>query len=563
MMDFQRSSYSYAVNAMEKEKGQVPEPWKDEEVRILMRLSRLRVGLKAAQLLMFGWNSTKDSLPTAPDENLFFPQYVPTRAKCPTPSFTVTWVRKVTTIRAIPPRIRADPPPLTTGLLWGMREQDLADPYRIAAGLFGSDAIPDYKDPQWLEPCSALGKKCSLCPEAEATRLVPCCACENWVHLECSYGIPEGRLCASRCQIIDPLKGVVVTDFNCPRGELRCLVPWRPWAKKNKVHWERQRPSGNWGWNRKFYEMIPNWALEKRAWLGAGLIWKRVHASACTNRQEEEEQERQKPKAAKTQEEKKASGPLKPWKALPLILPWDNSYKDTYHTDFGPSKAHGDLSWRCPLTSLADTHYNDQEVMYGIVGPDRPWMLSPPELPVAGATDRNPDEVKVMVYHGLTYSHSGLTDPSVRPGYVAVAKHKHEQSLRWTGLEPELPKWSEVSGWFENWDWDLGKDMQAYARPDGAERSMVYDAESKTWNARPRELQPVPKKKAKGKPLPKRKAEKKEVARPKRKLKHGSTTSKGAKDENREAVNVKPKDSELDVEEDDAPVAEETPPKAK
>ena len=147
------------------------------------------------------------------------------------------------------------------------------------------------------------------------------------------------------------------------------------------------------------------------------------------------------------------------------------------------------------------------------------------------------------------------------PGYVAVAKHKHEQSLRWTGLEPELPKWSEVSGWFENRDWDLGRDMQAYARPDGAERSMVYDAESKTWNARPSEPQPVPKKKAKGKPPPKKKDEKEE-AKPKRKRKHGSTTSKGAKDESREVVTVKPKDSELDVKEDDAPVAEETPPKA-
>ena len=162
---------SYAVNAMEKEKGQVPEPWKEEEVRSLMRLSRLRVGMKAAQLLMFGWNSTKDSLPTAPDENLFFPQYVPTRAKCPTPSFTVTWVRKVTTIRAVQSRIRADPPPLTTGLLGYARTG---------------------------------------------------------------------------------LKGVVVTDLNCPRSELRCLVPWRPWAKKNKVQWEHQRPSGNCGWNREF-----------------------------------------------------------------------------------------------------------------------------------------------------------------------------------------------------------------------------------------------------------------------------------------------------------------------
>ena len=300
--------------------------------------------------------------------------------------------------------------------------------------------------------------------------------------------------------------------------------------------------------------MIPNWALEKYAWLGAGLIWKRVHASGCTNRLEEEEPERQKPKAARTQ--KKASGPLKPWKAVPLIHPWDSSYKETYHTDFDPSRAHRDLSWRCPLTSLADGHYNNQDVMYGIVGPDRPWMLSPPELPVAGATDRSPDEVKVMAYHGLTYSHSGLIDPSVMPGYVAFAKHKHEQTLRWTGLDPELPKWSEVSGWFENGDWDLGKDMQAYARPDGAERSMIYDAESKTWNARPREPQPVPKKRAKGKPPPVKKDKKKEEARPKRKRKHGSTTSKGAKDETREVVNVKPKDPELDVKEDVAPAAE-------
>ena len=243
--------------------------------------------------------------------------------------------------------------------------------------------------------------------------------------------------------------------------------------------------------------MIPNWALEKHAWLGAGLIWKRVHASSCTNRLEEEEAERQRPRVAKTQEEKKASGPLKPWKALPLILPWDEAYKETYHTDFEPNEAHGDLSWRCPLTSLADSQYNNLDVMHGIVGPDRPWLLSPPEIPVAGATERDPDEVRVMVYHALTYSHSGLTDPSVMPGYVAVAKYKHERSLWWTGLDPELPKWSEVSGWFENREWDLGRDMQAYARPDGAERSMVYDAEAKTWNARPKEPQPVPKKKGK------------------------------------------------------------------
>ena len=40
---------------------------------------------------------------------------------------------------------------------------------------------------------------------------------------------------------------------------------------------EEYRPR-HWNWNRQFYEMIPNWALEKHAWLGAGLIWKRIHA---------------------------------------------------------------------------------------------------------------------------------------------------------------------------------------------------------------------------------------------------------------------------------------------
>ena len=251
-----------------------------------MRLSRLRASVTAEQLKFFGWNSTKDDLPPAHDPDQFFPQYVPTRQKCATSAFTVTWVRKVNSVRTVPSRIRADPPPppLTTGLLWGTHEQRLADPYQVSAGLFGADAIPSHHDPKWLDRCSAYHRRCSLCPTVEASRLVPCCACENWAHLECSYGIPEGRLCASHCQIVDPLWGVVVTDFNRPIGELRCLVPWRPWVKKNKVQWEEEHRPGHWNWNRQFYEMIPNWAVEQRAWLGAGLIWKRIHASSTTNR---------------------------------------------------------------------------------------------------------------------------------------------------------------------------------------------------------------------------------------------------------------------------------------
>ena len=48
----------------------------------------------------------------------------------------------------------------------------------------------------------------------------------------------------------------------------------------------------------------------------------------------------------------------------------------------------------------------------------------------------------------------------------------------------------------------------------------------------------------------------------KRKRKRGATTSKDDKDENREVVNVKPKDLDLDVQEDDDQDAEEPPPKA-
>ena len=109
---------------------------------ILMRLSRLRASVTVEQLMLFGWNSTKDALPPAHDTDHHFPQYVPTRQKCPTPAFTVTWVRKVNSVRAVPFRIRADPPLLTTGLLWGPREPQLADPYQVAAGLLVGMLFP-------------------------------------------------------------------------------------------------------------------------------------------------------------------------------------------------------------------------------------------------------------------------------------------------------------------------------------------------------------------------------------------------------------------------------------
>ena len=106
--------------------------------------------------------------------------------------------------------------------------------------------------------------------------MVPRCACENWVHMECSYGIPEGRLRAAHCQTLDPLRGVVVTDFNSGKDELRCLVPWRPWVKKFKKEWWSGKGAGKGRHMRDMHEMLPTRALEKHAWLGAGLMWKRI-----------------------------------------------------------------------------------------------------------------------------------------------------------------------------------------------------------------------------------------------------------------------------------------------
>ena len=442
------------------------------------------------------------------------------------------------------------------------KEEDLIDPYRVAPELFGTQKVPEFNSPEWLRICSARGRRCSLCPAVEATRLLPCCACENWIHLECSYGVPEGRLCAAHCQIIDPLKGVVVTDFNCPKGEVRCLVPWRPWAKKYKWQWEAQRGQGRWGHDRQFFEMIPNWALEKHAWLGAGLIWKRVHASSPVDRIQADVPDRtRKPRVVPTREEKIASGPLPPWKALPLVLPWDKSYRDTYHVDFDPSMAHHDLSWRCPLTSLAYEDYTNPDVMHGEVSPDRPWMLSPPEIPLAGATRRDPEEIRVMVYHGITYSHSGLTDPAVMPGYVAITKWRHEQTMKWTDLNPQLPEWSQVAKHFMENDWDLGKEMQAFARPIGTERTMVYKADTRMWVHRLREPQPEPKKKSKAKAKGQTKQTRPEKEEKEPSIKRRKRRSV-VKDENQEIVNVKKEPSGSDAEEEEGHVEKASESKA-
>ena len=143
---------SFALEALPKDKRMDTEPWKAEELRNLMRLSRLRVGIKASQLVMFGFSSVKDDIPEAPEENSYFPQYVPTRAKCATPSFTATWAKKVTTSRPVPSRIWADPPPLSTGLLW-MRSRTILATSGSAPVLHVEENVlfvPKWKSPDWF-----------------------------------------------------------------------------------------------------------------------------------------------------------------------------------------------------------------------------------------------------------------------------------------------------------------------------------------------------------------------------------------------------------------------------
>ena len=191
-------------------------------------------------------------------------------------------------------------------------------------------------------------------------------------------------------------------------------------------------------------------------------------------------------------------------------------------------------------------------------------MLSPPEIPLAGATRRDPEDTRAMVYHGITYSHSGLTDPAVMPGYVAITKWRHEQTLVWTDLDPQLPEWSQVAQWFIDQKWDLGVDMQAFARPEGTERTMTYKADTRMWVPRPREPQPAPKgvgkarakTKAKAKPTkPKKDAEKEPTAKRRKRR-------SAVKDENREVVNVKKEPSDSDVQDEEGHEEEASESKA-
>ena len=114
---------SYASDAMSPEEAKSAEPWKKGDLKGKMILMRLRVKETPTQLALFGWNTVqRELIPLEMDRDRFFPQYVPVRERCDTPESCVQ------SFRQLPEAVKADPPLLTTGLLFGTSE----NPYNLA-----------------------------------------------------------------------------------------------------------------------------------------------------------------------------------------------------------------------------------------------------------------------------------------------------------------------------------------------------------------------------------------------------------------------------------------------
>ena len=129
----------------------------------------------------------------------------------------------------------------------------------------------------------------------------------------------------------------------------------------------------------------------------------------------------------------------------------------------------------------------DPSLNYGMkIRPiDHPYLLSPPRVPVTGATRTSKDTVKVMAFHGIVYSHQGLSDPATMPEYVRQVREVHCGILRYATVDPELPRWSFIRKGLSSQDWDLGGPTQAYSRPTGREKSMVYNDQTSKWEKAP------------------------------------------------------------------------------
>ena len=137
---------SYASESMSPEEGEKSESWKRGDLKSKMMLMRLRVKETPKQLASLDGTLSSVSL-FLPERNrdYFFPQYVPVRERVSSAEFCVAWVPKAKSFRQLPDAVKADPPPLTTGLLFANSEKELTDPYQL------SDRIPEVSERIWRD----------------------------------------------------------------------------------------------------------------------------------------------------------------------------------------------------------------------------------------------------------------------------------------------------------------------------------------------------------------------------------------------------------------------------
>ena len=131
-------------------------------------------------------------------------------------------------------------------------------------------------------------RNAALCPGAKAFELVPCCWCTNWIHVRCSYAVPEGRACAAHFDVVNPLDKQVEAskldetipeDFRgrsvCPNIATPKII--EPSGKED----EKIQP------RHVMYAIEAFW-LFKHAWRGAGLYYRsgdhQVPKSETTNK---------------------------------------------------------------------------------------------------------------------------------------------------------------------------------------------------------------------------------------------------------------------------------------
>ena len=121
---------------------------------------------------------------------------------------------------------------------------------------------------------AASHKECSLCVGAKAFELVPCCWCTNWVHVRCSYAVPEGRACAAHFDVVNPLdKQVIVSKHDGVVPENRRGRSVCPNIATPRVTEPSGKEDDKMQARQAMYTMEAFW-LYKHAWRGAGLYYR-------------------------------------------------------------------------------------------------------------------------------------------------------------------------------------------------------------------------------------------------------------------------------------------------